>query len=52
MTTPLPGMTVVGRLGLAALNIQTKFAIYNYRYTHYEDIKIGPKCRNWVVWGG
>jgi len=47
MTTPLPGMTVVGRLGLAALNIQTKFAIYNY-----EDIKIGPKCRNWVVWGG
>ena len=47
MTTPLLGMTFVSKLGIATINLQTKFDISNY--SHYEDMNSGAKCRptNW-----
>ena len=33
------------RLGLATVNLQTKFYVSNY--SHYEDMKSGTKCTNW-----
>jgi len=35
----------VSRLGLATINLQTKFEVSNY--THYEDMRSGAKCTNW-----
>ena len=32
-------------LGLATVNLQTKFQVSNY--THYEDMRSGTKCTNW-----
>ena len=34
----------VSRLGLATINLQTKFEVSNY--THYEDMRSGAKCTN------
>ena len=31
-------------LGLATINLQTKFEVSNY--THYEDMRSGAKCTN------
>jgi len=41
LTTPLS----VSRLGRGTINLQTKFEVS--KYTHYEDMKSGAKCRNW-----
>jgi len=41
--TPRRGF--IGRLGLATINLQTKFEVSNY--THYEDMRSGAKCTNW-----
>ena len=40
---------IIGRLGLATINLQTKFEVSNY--THYEDIRSGATCTNWGSWG-
>jgi len=45
LTTPISGMTVISRLGLATINLQTKFEVSNY--IHSEDMKSGAKWRNW-----
>jgi len=39
LNTPL-----VSRLGLATVNLQTKFEVSNY--TNYEDMRSGAKCTN------
>ena len=38
------GWLDVSRLGLAAVNVKTKFEVSNY--TYYEDMRSGPKCTN------
>jgi len=38
-------MFFTGRLGLAAINLQTKFEVSNY--TRYEDMRSGAKCGSW-----
>ena len=45
MTTPLSGMTFVSKLGIATINLQTKFEISNY--SQYEDMKSCAKCTYW-----
>jgi len=47
-TTPLSGNIFIGRLGLAAINLQTKFEVSNY--THYEDMRSSAKCTNRGSW--
>jgi len=49
MTTPLLGMTCHNSLGLATINLQTKFAVSNY--TYYEDAKSGANVQIGVAWG-
>jgi len=49
LTTPLQGIFFIGRLGLATINLQTKFEVFNY--THYEDMRSGAKCTNCGSWG-
>ena len=39
------GFRDVDRLGLATINLQTKFEVSTY--THYEDTRSGTKCTNW-----
>jgi len=39
------GQCVVHRLGLAMINVHSKFAVS--KFTHYEDMKGNAKCRNW-----
>ena len=46
MTLPIvSGWLVISRLGLATINLQTKFEVSNY--SHYKDMKSGAICRNW-----
>ena len=45
LTTPLSGWLDVSKLGLATVNLQTKFEVFNY--THYEDMRSSAKCTNW-----
>jgi len=45
LTTPLLGMYCCRGLGLATVNLATKFEVSNS--THYEDIKCDTKCRKW-----
>ena len=49
MTMPPSGIFFIGRLGLATINLQTKFEVFNC--THYEDMRSGAKCTNWGSWG-
>jgi len=46
---PFQGWLDVSRLGLATVNLQTKFEVSNY--THYEDMISGAKCANWGSFG-
>ena len=43
------GRFVVHRLGLATINLYTKYEVS--MFTHYEDMKVDEKCKNEVVWG-
>ena len=46
LNRPFSGMACdVSKLGLATVNLQTKFEVTNY--THYEDMRSGEKCTNW-----
>jgi len=49
VTTTLSGRFVICRLGLATINLYTKYEVS--MLTHYEDIKGNEKCKNWGVWG-
>jgi len=42
---PFQEIFFIGRLGLATVNLQTKFEVSNY--THYEHMRSGAKCTNW-----
>jgi len=42
---PFQGHFVVHMLGLAMINLHTKFEVC--MFTHYEDIKGNAKCRKW-----
>ena len=44
-STSFQGWLDVSRLGLATVNLQTKFEVSNY--THYEDMRSSAKCTNW-----
>ena len=46
---PFQGRFVVRRLGLATINLYTKYEVSIF--THYEDMKGGEKCKIGVVWG-
>jgi len=41
----MDGLIDVSRLGLATVNLRTKFEVSNY--TLYEDMRSGAKCTNW-----
>jgi len=45
VTTPLSGRFVFRRLGLATINLYTKYEVA--MFTHYEDMKGDDKCKNW-----
>jgi len=50
VTTPLSGRFVVHRLGLATVNLYTKYEVA--MFAQYEDIKSDEKCKNWGgLWG-
>ena len=49
LNTPLSGMVDVSRLGLATINLQTKFEVSDY--SHYEDMRSGAKYTNWGTLG-
>jgi len=36
---------VVRQLGLATINLYTKYEVF--MFTHYEDMKGDEKCKNW-----
>jgi len=42
VTTPL---AVVRRLGLATINLYTKYEVFTF--THYKGMKGDEKCKNW-----
>jgi len=46
----LQGRFVVRRLGLATINLYTKYEVT--MFTHYEDMKGGEKCKNLGDLGG
>jgi len=50
VTTPLSGRFVVHRLGLATVNLYTKYEVS--MFTHYEDMKSNEKYKNWRGLGG
>jgi len=50
LTTPLSGKIFIGRVGLAMVNQYTKIEVS--RFTRYEAMNGGAKCKNGVVWGG
>ena len=50
VTTPLQGRFVVRLLGLATINLYTKYEVSIF--THYEDMKGDEKCKNWGGLGG
>jgi len=49
MFTSLLGQFVLCRLGLAMINMHTKFEVS--MFTHYEFMKGNAKCRNSGIWG-
>jgi len=44
---PFQGQLVVHRLGLAMINLHTKFKVSTF--THYRNMKGNAKCK---IWGG
>ena len=50
LTTPLSGKIFFGRVGRAMVSRCTKYEVS--RFTRYEAVNGGAKCRKWVVWGG
>jgi len=44
------GRFVVRRLGLATINLYTKYEVS--MFTHYKDMKGDEKCKNWGGLGG
>jgi len=50
VTTPLSGTIVVRRLGLATINLYTKYEVS--MFTHYEYMKGDEKCQKWGSLGG
>ena len=42
---PFQGLFVIHRLGLATINLNTKYEVS--KFTHYEDMKGDEKCKNW-----
>ena len=49
-TRPFQGQFVVRRLGLATVNLYTKYEVS--MLTHYEDMNGDEKCKNWCGLGG
>ena len=47
---PFQGRFVVRRLGLATINLYTRYEVS--MFTHYEDMKGDEKCKNWGGLGG
>jgi len=45
LTTPLSGKSFIGRVGLAMISQCTKFEVS--RFTCYEAMNSGAKCRKW-----
>jgi len=45
LTTPLSGKSFIGRVGLAVVNQCTKFEVAIYKFTRYEAMNGGAKCR-------
>ena len=45
LTTPLSGKIFIGRVGLAMVNQYTKIEVS--RFTRYEAMNGGAKCRKW-----
>jgi len=50
MATPCQGQFVVHRLGLAMINVHTKYEVS--KFIHYKDVKGNAKCRNWSGFRG
>ena len=50
VTCPFQGRFVVRWLGLATINLYTKYEVS--MLTHYEDMKGDEKYKNWGVCGG
>ena len=44
---PFQGWFVICRLGLATINLYTKYEVS--MFTHYKDMKGNKKCK---IWGG
>ena len=49
VTTPLSGTVCCPLLGLATINLYTKYEVSIF--TDYEDMIGDEKCKNWGVWG-
>jgi len=49
LNTPFQGWLDVSKLGLATVNLQTKFEVSNY--TRYEDMRAVQNVQIGVVWG-
>jgi len=47
---PISGTFVIRQLGLATINLYTKYEVS--MFTHYEDMKGDKKCKNWGGFGG
>jgi len=45
LTTPLSEKIFIGRVGLATVNLYTKFEVS--RCTHYQAMNGSAKCREW-----
>jgi len=45
VTTPLSGTVCRPSLGLATINLYTKYEVS--MFTHYKDMKGDEKCQNW-----
>jgi len=50
LTTPLSGKIFIGRVGLAIVSQRTEFEVS--RFTRYEAVSGGAKCRKWGGLGG
>jgi len=46
--TPM-GRFVIRQLGLATINLHTKYEVS--MFTHYKDMKVDEKCKNWGGFG-
>jgi len=49
LTSPLSGNIFIGRLGLAMINLCTKFKVP--ACSRYEDMNGGAKCKKWGSFG-